>query len=287
MSTYVPFQGLPRQLLIIVAFVAMAVINGLATTRAFGAKTNEVSNANKNPFTPDGLTFSVWGVIYLFAGTFTVFQALPAKRSDAELDAISPFVVGAYLLNSLWLIINARQLSGISLVVIFFYLLTLRHIYQGLNIGLKLLNGKTRSWAEAFFLNAPWSLMTSWLVAANFANLSLTLTAWGWKIPSDFAATEVFLVGSIASYVAFTRRDIPYSAVAVWALFGIIRGQKEYPDVQKTCVAMIVVALASLAGGFLFRLLNPHAFAATHDLSSEPSRNDSNGKEVAPLKYGV
>eukprot|EP00475_Leptophrys_vorax_P033574 TRINITY_DN529_c0_g1_i2.p1 TRINITY_DN529_c0_g1~~TRINITY_DN529_c0_g1_i2.p1 ORF type:complete len:286 (+),score=74.61 TRINITY_DN529_c0_g1_i2:39-896(+) len=285
MSTLVPFSGLPRQVILVVGFVVMIVLNGLAGTTLFGSTTSAVSNANANPFTPDGTTFAVWGVIYVFGLAFVVYQALPSKRYDAELNAISPFVLGVYALNSLWLIVNGKQFNGVSLIIIFFYLLTLRRIYTDLNIGLKLQRGKERSWAEFFLLTAPWSLMTSWVVAANFANLSLTLTSWGWQMPSSFAQAEVFVVGSIASYIAFTRRDVPYSAVAVWALAGIIRGQPKYTDVQQTCVAMIVVALLSLVSGFAFRYFNPNAFSATFDLAD--GVNDQNTKEAAPLKYGV
>jgi hypothetical protein len=285
MAVYAPFTGLSRQVLVVAAFVVMIVFNVLANTTVLGVKTSDVSYANINPFTPDGATFSVWGVIYLFALAFVGYQAIPSKRNDVELDAVSPWVVLAYGLNSLWLVMNAQQLNGISLVTIFFYFLTLRKIYLDLNIGLKLQRGKERTWAEFFLLTAPWSLMTSWLVAANFANLALTLTSWGWKVPSGFAATEVFIVGAVASYVSFTRRDVPYAAVAVWALSGIIRGQAAYPDVQKTCVAMIVVALISLAAGFAFRFFNPDAFTATHDLND--GKQDSNSKEAAPLRYDM
>jgi hypothetical protein len=250
---YKPFQGRIRQILTILSFIFMIVINVLASSGSYlGATAKQISDDNKNPFTPDGATFSVWGVIYAFWIIYVINQTLNSYKDNSEIDQISPFVIGSYLLNSLWLVVSAQRLWGISLVVIAFYLANLAKIYRILSVG-----RKSRTWREFFAITAPVSLNLSWVVAANFANLALTLTAYGWKVPSDFAMAEVFLVGSIASYVLFLRRDIPYALVAVWALWGIYRGQPDYSDVRKSCIAMISVSLISLLGGFLFNAMNP------------------------------
>jgi hypothetical protein len=62
LHVYKPFQGRFRQFLTVLIFVAMIVINVLATTGAsLGATGDEISDENKNALTPDNLTFTVWG----------------------------------------------------------------------------------------------------------------------------------------------------------------------------------------------------------------------------------
>jgi hypothetical protein len=201
-------------------------------------------------------------------------QLFRSNLDNVEIDAISPFVIGSFVLNALWLTFNARRLWGISLAFIAIYLLVLTKIYSMLKIGYK----SNRTWREVFTLVVPVSLNISWAVAANFADLTLVLTAWGWSVPSDFASAEVFLIGVVACYVLFSRRDIPYAAVAIWGLSGIYRGQPNHSDVRKACIAMITLSLISLLGGFIFRRLNPNAFSFD-DKSNPPAIDEKDPQD--------
>jgi len=49
-----------------VAYVAMVAVNYLASTLPINNRsTGDISNAYPNLFAPAGLTFSIWGLIYL------------------------------------------------------------------------------------------------------------------------------------------------------------------------------------------------------------------------------
>jgi benzodiazapine receptor len=60
----------------ILAFLAVIVVNTLASTVGInGRLTGAVSDGIPNLFVPAGLTFSIWGVIYLLLLLFTIAQA--------------------------------------------------------------------------------------------------------------------------------------------------------------------------------------------------------------------
>ena len=71
--------GLARQLTLLAATVLTLVMNYLSNALPlFGNSNGEISDRLPNAFTPAGLTFSIWGVIFLGLIVFAVFQALPA-----------------------------------------------------------------------------------------------------------------------------------------------------------------------------------------------------------------
>jgi len=57
----------------IIAFVLMVIINGLAgsTTTIGGKNTAQISDANPTLITPAGYVFAIWGIIYIFARSFS------------------------------------------------------------------------------------------------------------------------------------------------------------------------------------------------------------------------
>lgn len=65
----------PVQVAAAVSYVAMIAINALANTLPInGRTTGGVSDAYQNLFAPAGLTFAVWGVIYLLLGAHVLYQ---------------------------------------------------------------------------------------------------------------------------------------------------------------------------------------------------------------------
>ncbi|GGB75943.1 hypothetical protein [Deinococcus soli (ex Cha et al. 2016)] len=71
--------GLPRQITLLLATILTLVMNYLSNALPlFGNSNKEVSDALPNAFTPAGLTFAVWGPIFLGLLVFAVYQALPA-----------------------------------------------------------------------------------------------------------------------------------------------------------------------------------------------------------------
>lgn len=62
-------KNIPIKVLAAVSYVAMVVINFLANSLPINNRsTGVISDAYPNLFTPAGLTFSIWGLIYLLLG---------------------------------------------------------------------------------------------------------------------------------------------------------------------------------------------------------------------------
>jgi hypothetical protein len=61
--------------IVLLTYIYMVGMNALATTLPLnGQSTNEISDRYDTLFAPIGFTFSIWGVIYLLLGVYTVFQ---------------------------------------------------------------------------------------------------------------------------------------------------------------------------------------------------------------------
>ena len=72
---------------IALAFFAVISINYLANALPIGGvTTGQASDALPNLFTPAGITFSIWGIIYLLLLGYTVYQFnfLQRKRSQEQ-----------------------------------------------------------------------------------------------------------------------------------------------------------------------------------------------------------
>jgi hypothetical protein len=66
---------LPLAIVNLVAFVGVVVVNALATTIPLGGmSTGQLSDLYPNLFVPAGLTFSIWGVIYLLLAIYVIYS---------------------------------------------------------------------------------------------------------------------------------------------------------------------------------------------------------------------
>ena len=99
-------------------------------------------------------------------------------------------------------------------------LVSLLLIYLRLNIGKTLF-----SRADKWLISIPFSLYLGWITVATIANATALLSYIGWNGwgVSDLAWTLVMLTAGvlIAGLMSFTRSDIAYSLVLVWAFVGI------------------------------------------------------------------
>ena len=91
--------------LVILAYVGMVAINGLANALPIGGRTTgAISDEYLSLFTPAGFTFSIWGLIYSGLFVYSVVQALPRFRTNATLAHMDvPFVLNG-VLNAAWIV---------------------------------------------------------------------------------------------------------------------------------------------------------------------------------------
>jgi len=128
------------QILNIVAYITMIIFNALSGTGVFNGRTiGGNSDTYPNLFTPAGITFSIWSVIYLFLLIYVFYQARDVFKTQKEdmpyFEQISIFFILSCLFNILWLIVWLYEFILLSLIVMLLLLFSLIVIYLRLNIA--------------------------------------------------------------------------------------------------------------------------------------------------------
>jgi benzodiazapine receptor len=230
----------------IVAFAIVVIVNSFAGAVGLnGYLTGQISDLYPNLFVPAGITFSVWGAIYLLLGLFVVFQALPSTKNSPFQKKIGYLFILSCIFNIAWLISWHWSYLPLSVVVMFALLATLIAIYLRLDIG-----RGSASRMERLFVWLPFSVYLGWITVAPIANVTAALVSIGWNGLGLSNVTWTVLVLAVALVITlaviFTRKDIGYSAVIVWALLGIWLKQSAISEIALTteiCAIIIVLAL--------------------------------------------
>ncbi len=211
-----------RQILNLVAVVAVITVNGLANALPInGQDTGQIADAIPTLFTPAGYVFSIWGVIYLGLIAFAVYQALPAQRADARLKAVFPWFQAAALFNMAWIFAWHYNQVPLSMVLMLGLLGSLIAIYLRLGIGQRPFALRER-WA----VQVPFSIYLGWISVATIANAAALLFVWQWDgfglSPAIWSAV-VLAVGTLLGLAMMAlRREVAYVLVLVWAFIGIV-----------------------------------------------------------------
>ena len=63
------------RIIVTATYLLMILMNALANILPINGKgTGEISDSYPNLFAPDGITFAIWGVIYLLLGLFVLYH---------------------------------------------------------------------------------------------------------------------------------------------------------------------------------------------------------------------
>ena len=225
----------------VIAFAAMVYVNYLSNSLPLNGKTPaEISDSFPNLFVPAGITFSIWGVIYLLLAGFLVYSFV-AKDKTPITDKIGILFLLTCCANMGW--IYAWHFGHVlpSVAIMATFLILLISIYERLGIG------RTVSAGERWLVHLPFSVYMGWISVAMVANVTAFLVSMKWD---GFGINEVYwtiimlvIITFIAQTVISGRNDIAYGLVIIWALVGIIIKQK---DVEQN-----IVMAASLSGLFI------------------------------------
>ena len=251
---------LTLSILNLVGVIGTVVVNALATTLPINnITTGELSDLYPNLFVPTGLTFAIWGLIYILLAIFVVYQLLPSVRRDAQkadfILRIGPLFFISCLANIGWIYAWHYKIVPLSLALMLILLGSLLAIYLRLKVG-KSKAAKT----EKFSVHLPFSVYVGWITIATIANVTALLVNinWNaWGLGEQFWAVAVIIVGiAIALSVLFTRKDIFYTLVVDWALLGILLkrlSDTTMPD--QNVIIVTIVGLALLTGGVIAQLV--------------------------------
>lgn len=233
-----------RQIAVIASIVLTIIVNALANILPLnGQNTGEISDRFDVYFTPAGYVFSIWGLIYIGLIAYVIFQALPSQRENPRLRAIGWWVVVGGLANSAWIFLWHYEIFPLTIVAMLILLATLIITYLRLGV-----NRVKVSTGERLAVHLTFSVYLGWITVATIANVTSLLDYLKWN---GFGISEVAWMWIILAAVLvialrmnFTRRDIGYALVILWALAGIGLKHAAVPGVATP--AWIVFALVAL-----------------------------------------
>jgi hypothetical protein len=240
----------------LVAFLATVAVNAMANALPINGKTTgELSDLYPNLFVPAGLTFSIWGLIYLLLAIFAVYQfAVPGSSGGDIIRRIGPFFILASAANIGWIFLWHYQRVGASLVLMVLLLGSLLAVYLRLGVG-----AGTAAWRERLLVHLPFSVYLGWITVATVANVTALLVHVGWNRfgASQELWTVVMLIAAalITLAVLFTRNDLFYALVILWAFLGIlIKRQAVDSPPSRAIVVTLAVAMAAIGIVLILRI---------------------------------
>lgn len=242
-----------RQISVILTVTATIVINALANALPInGQNTGQISDRFQVYFVPAGYVFSIWGLIYLGLITFAIFQALPSQKENPRLRAAGWWISLGGLANIAWIFLWHYEKFPLTLAAMLILLAALIITY--LLLGIK---QTPVSPAERWAAHLPFSIYLGWITVATVANVTSLLDYLKWDGFGLSPETWMFIVLAavlvIAALVSFTRRDVAYTVVILWALAGIgVKHAAVFAVAIPTWITFGLVAV-SLAAAFFMR----------------------------------
>ncbi len=240
-------------------YLVMIAVNAMATALPInGITTGDVSDSFQNLFAPAGITFSIWGLIYLLLAAYTLyqfglFQQDKGAARKALFTRIGILFSISSIANAFWIFAWHYYSIGFSLLLMLVILALL------ISINLQL-NSESLNQHEKLFIRLPFAVYFGWITVATVANATSLLVFNGWNafgISEQSWAALIIVVGLIIGAVTTLRlKSYAYGLVIIWAYLGIwikhtsaTGFNSQYPLVITTVVVSIILMIA--AEGYL------------------------------------
>jgi hypothetical protein len=224
-------------------FAVMIVMNYLANALPLNnATTGELSDSYPNLFVPAGITFSIWGVIYLLLFVFCIVQF--TSSNQMVISGITWLFAITCVLNALWIVTWHYRMLPFSLIVMVALLVILIII----NLRIKEL--------PAGFIKAAFGIYLGWICIATIANVTALLVHYQW---SGFGITEVtwtlvmILAGMLITGGSVYFFNNPFIGLSViWAFAGIaIKRQNDYRTIFISAIVALIIVSVITGWGFI------------------------------------
>ncbi|WP_395626472.1 hypothetical protein [Daejeonella sp.] len=211
-------------------------------------------------FAPAGITFSIWGIIYLALISFSLYHLYAAfyKAKNEPSNLITNSLGVLFIINNLatalWLLawLNEELLISVILMLIQLTALILIHIrLNRLNI--------ISTFSFQFFTNIPLSIYFGWISIATIANISAYLKSINWTggiSESLWAIILIAIASLITLFMVIIRKNIPFGLVVLWALYGIVLKRQQVNAIEfESVIQASFMAFIIIFIGLIIRLL--------------------------------
>jgi hypothetical protein len=229
----------------------MIIVNALANILPInGQGTGQVSDSYPNLFAPAGLTFAIWGLIYLLLACFTLymlgfFQGNIKTVKVELLGKIGIIFSISSIANAVWIFLwhyHQIPLSMILMLVILSCLIVINQVIKSEQLTER----------EDFFIKLPFSVYFGWITIATIANATTLLVSLGWNgfglADATWAIIIIFVGMIIGLATTLKNRDIAYGLVLIWAYAGIwvkhtssSGFSSQYPSVITTVIVCLII----------------------------------------------
>jgi len=250
-------------IIVLITYVAMVAVNGLANVLPInGMITGDISDSYPNLFAPTGITFIIWGVIYLLLAGHTAYQLGLFRKEGEEVKTALLKEVGTLfaissVANIAWIFSWHYKIIPLSMLLMLVILVCLALITIRINKEKLTAN-------EKIFIRLPFSVYFGWITVATIANATTLLVdklgspVYLLGISEVVWTVIILLVGLLIGVVTILKyRDVPYGMVIVWAYLGILIKHvmdkplpngfnSQYPAVIVTVVISLVVLVVTL-----------------------------------------
>jgi hypothetical protein len=179
----------------------------------------ERSQQHETPAVPFGLTFAIWGLIFIGSLAFSIFGLLRNQQSPLWRQLAWPAAL-LFALNTIWEVyVPLRNLDWFSIMIL--------SVAAGtaITIALRIPQNGTLTVGERWCIAIPMQIYAGWLTAATMVGLPSTLS-WAnvhWIDPQSnlVAIVAVACVVLISGWVIVRTRAKAYAATIGWAIAGV------------------------------------------------------------------
>lgn len=243
-----------RQFLVV--FFAIAEV---AASFGISSRLEQGSNpsALRPYFLPIDITFIVWGIIYLGALAYAVYQAQNSQRERALHRRIGGWAILNMALCTLWLPVSVAGgnlgdpgfnpiFTALTAIIIVGMLVAMTAVF----IILRQMDAQlTRQ--DRWLAQVPMTIYFAWLNVATVANTTAALYAYGITGEPNgalIAAVMLVIAGLITcTMVLYSRAGIgtvAYIVVILWALLGIYLNNTDRAMIVSNTAAAVALVFA-------------------------------------------
>lgn len=255
MTTY-----LPQRILALASFGFVLVMNAVASVLPLsGLSVGEVSRRYDTLFAPIDFTFGIWGLIYL---GLTVYSFAQLATDTSTIRAITPWFIGANLLNGCWIIVWRLELLWLSALILALLLFSLYRINR-------ITTAKRTDLASTVLVRVPFAIYFGWVTVATIANISSLLVQLGfgdglWLSAQTWTVVILVVAVLIGSATALMNSSPSYSLVLLWAFWGIYsrhisssEWDQQYPEIIFAAQILLPVLAMVTVGALISWLRQP------------------------------
>lgn len=262
----------PIKVAVVVSYLVMIAMNVAANALPInGRSTAAVSDAYPNLFAPAGITFSIWGVIYLLLACYVLYQVglfsardapPPTTAQLATWERVGILFSVSSLVNALWILCWHYEQILLSTVLLIMMLGLVGSIARMINLA-------RPAGRDRWLIRLPFSVYFGWLTVATIANITVWLVSVRWDrfgLPQATWAAVIIAVGAlIGGGVVLRNRDLAYGVVLIWAYLGIVikhTSPDGFAGAYPIVIAVTVVSMVALAAACVWVVWRPRAITA-------------------------